>query len=100
MIAITDGYYIDVSGDGCYTVMKFTGTTADKETGMEKPVYRPQGYFGSLENALRHCLKLIKAERLRDGCVELEKALKIIRQENKKFSDLLKKCMKEIGEYE
>ena len=29
MIAVTDGYYIDVSGDGCYTVMKFAGTTAD-----------------------------------------------------------------------
>lgn len=98
MIAVTDGYYIDVSGDGGYKVMKFVGTEADKKIGMEKPIYRPQGYFGSLENALSHCLKLIKAERLRDGCIELEKALKIIRQENKKFFDLLKKCMKEIGE--
>lgn len=100
MIAVTDGYYIDVSVDGGYKVMKFVGTEPDKKIGMEKPVYRPQGYFGSLENALRHCIKLIKEERLRGDCIELEKALKIIRQENKKFSDLLKKCMKEIGEDE
>lgn len=98
MIGVTNGYCIDVSSDGCYTVMKFAGTTADKETGMEKPVYRPQGYFGSFENALRYILRAMTAERLRDGYKELNEALKIIKQENKKFSELLKKCMKEIGE--
>ena len=100
MIAVTDGYYIDVSGDGCYKVMKFIGTEPDKKIGMEKPIYRSMKCTITLEIALWYCLEYIKADRLRDGCIELEKALKIIRQENKKFSELLKKCMKEIGEYE
>lgn len=100
MIAVTDGYYIDVSGDGGYKVMKFVGTEADKEIGMEKPIYRFVKYTATLDMALWYCLEYIKADKLRDGCIELEKALKIIKQENKKFSDLLKKCMKEIGEDE
>lgn len=100
MIAVTDGYYIDVSGDGYYTVMKFAGTEPDKEIGMEKPIYHPVDFYSNIESALWNCLEYIKADKLRDGCIDLEKALKIIRQENKKFSDLLKKCMKEIGEDE
>lgn len=98
MIAITDGYYIDVSGDGGYKVMKFVGTEADKEIGMEKPIYRFVKYTATLDMALWYCLEYIKADKLRDDCIELEKAMKIILQENKKFSDLLKKCMKELGE--
>lgn len=100
MIAVTDGYYIDVSVNGGYKVMKFIGTEPDKKIGMEKPIYRSVNYTTSIEMALWYCLEYIKADKLRDGCIELEKAMKIIRQENKKFSDLLKKCMKEIGEDE
>lgn len=98
MIAVTDGYYIDVSGYRGYTVIKFIGTEPDVVTGMEKPIYRHVRYTETLEMALWYCLEFIKADQLRNGCIELEKALKIIQKENKKFSDLLKKCMKELGE--
>lgn len=58
-----------------------------------KPVYKPIGYFSTLEQALRGIIKDMNGRAFEADVYSLQEALEVIQQSNKVFTDMLREVM-------
>ena len=85
MIRVTENYCIDVD-EQCYTV-NFDKHQTDKKGNH---VYVTVGYYGTLENAIKGVIKDMNKKQLKDGEHTLKEALTIVKENNNKFTELLR----------
>jgi hypothetical protein len=56
-IAIGDGYVLSADSH-CWTLMKRTGIRKNRKSGHPETQWRPEGYFPTIEGALKHLTDL------------------------------------------
>lgn len=88
MIHLEGDWYIDLD-PYCYVLQKFMGT--DKKGNS---VYRYQTYHGSLERAVKEYVNLAPFRVLTDKDMEFADAVKEIRKEYDRLSDLVERTLK------
>lgn len=86
MIKVTDKYSIDVDSMN-YTIRDTSKTWVDKKTG-EKTV-PAVAYCTTLESALSKIRALMKTDVLIDKDITLDEAIRLVREENRRFEGLL-----------
>lgn len=91
MIYLVNNYFVEVDVFN-YTLLYDTGTKRiDKKTGEEKGVYKTVGYYTSLENAIKGCIKDLNKRELSDGAYTLNEAINVIKKNNKLLQESLDK---------
>lgn len=88
MIKVDENYYIDVD-DNCYSV-KIDMHKQDKKGAQ---IYTTEGYYGSLEGALKGVIKSMNKRKFSSSDFELKEALKIVQQNNNRFEELLREVL-------
>ena len=92
MIIVNDDYVIDVN-EHCYVAKRDTHQTRiEKSTGKEIQVYNIVGYYGHLEEAIKAIIQHTIQCKLSNDVVDLRKAWQIVKEETRKFDELLKKA--------
>lgn len=88
MIKVTDKYSIDVDSMN-YTIRDTTKMVKDKRTGEKVEHPLAVAYCTTLESALSKIRALMKTDVLIDKDITLDEAIRLVREENKRFEELL-----------
>lgn len=97
MIRLNDDYLIEI--DSCnYTVKRDLHrirVKIDKVTGEESrtPDYSTVGYFGTLPGAIKGVIEDMNRTHLKNGEHDLQEALAVILENNRKFSQLMERVL-------
>lgn len=91
MIRITDDYYCKVDEIGNYILQK----DKHKKDKKGNNTYTTLGYFGSLSKAIIGLKRIATATELTEIDCELDEAIKIINDNNKRFELLLKNSIQD-----
>lgn len=93
MIKLFDDWVILVD-DMNYTLARELGEAYDKKSDSMRMRYKYYGYYGSLVQALRELSKGIYTSELKDACVTLAEAVRIIQEAHAKTDKLLEEVLR------
>lgn len=96
MIELIDNWVVLVD-DYNYTLARITGTRIDKKTGRESPAYKVQGYYRSLESAVKALGEQLIRDCLKDRRTSLAEAVHTITESNKRMETLLHEVLNYDG---
>lgn len=88
MIRLINGYAVQVDQYN-YSLVRDTGRK-DKQGS---PVLKYISYHGSLESAIRACRKDCIKRSLMEFDGQLDEAIRVLREQDKEFRSLLRKCI-------
>lgn len=90
MIRVDENYIIEVD-ERCYAVK----IDMHKEDKNGNPIYKPVGYYGDIEGAIKGIIKSKVNKSLSEEIHTLESALKCVVDTSKEFGELLKKVIED-----
>lgn len=90
MIHLEDNYFLQPNGYGWTLLLEYV---SDKDG---KILYKQCGYFGSITAAIKAYINQRVSSRINESVFELQEAVRIIQEENRRIYDLIKKIELEV----